>query len=114
MSDVNFIIQERGFIPMKGKGDQKTYWLLGEDEVARQFRTKERNNRRGSRALMKAQLELKPNSSDTGPKSSLKNRAHFPKSLLPRSSSLESPKKLRFASGNLLLEHHRYHRYIVF
>lgn len=95
---------------MKGKGDQKTYWLLGEDELARQFRTKERNNRRGSRALMKAQLELKPNPSDTGPKSSLKNRAHFPKSLLPRSSSLESPKKLRFASGSLLLEHHRYHR----
>ncbi|KAJ6645523.1 Guanylate cyclase 32E [Pseudolycoriella hygida] len=103
-------LQERGFISMKGKGDQKTYWLLGEDEAARQFRIKERNNRRGSRALMKAQLE-KPNPNDTGPKSSLKNRAHFPKSLLPRSSSLESPKKLRFASGNLLLEHHRYHRY---
>lgn len=95
---------------MKGKGDQKTYWLLGEDELARQFRTKERNNRRGSRALMKAQLELKPNPSDNGPKSSLKNRSHFSKSFLPRSSSLESPKKLRFASGNLLLEHHRYHR----
>ncbi|XP_037032480.1 guanylate cyclase 32E isoform X2 [Bradysia coprophila] len=101
-------LQERGFIPMKGKGDQKTYWLQGEDEIARQYRTKERNNRRGSRALMKAQLESKPHPNDTGPKSSLKNR-NFPKSLIPRSSSLESPKKLRFASGNLLLEHHRYH-----
>lgn len=94
---------------MKGKGDQKTYWLQGEDEIARQYRTKERNDRRGSRALMKAQLESKSHPSDTGPKSSLKNR-NFPKPLIPRSSSLESPKKLRFASGNLLLEHHRYHR----
>lgn len=96
---------------MKGKGDQVTYWLKGEDEMAREFRTKERTERRGSRALIKANLngQLKINTSDACPRSSLKNRNMFPRTSLPRSSSLESPKKLRFASGSLL-EHHRYHR----
>lgn len=98
---------------MKGKGEQRTYWLLGEDEMAREFRNRERTERRGSRALIKANLngtlKLPPPDSSTCPRSSLKNRNMFPRSSLPRSSSLESPKKLRFASGNLL-EHHRYHR----
>lgn len=98
-------------IPMKGKGEQRTYWLLGEDEVAREYRTKERNERRGSRALVKANLQqpLKNINANMGPKSSLKNRNMLPRTSLPRSSSLESPKKLRFATGSLL-EHHRYHR----
>lgn len=91
---------------MKGKGEQRTYWLTGEDELAREFRTRERTERRGSRALIKAHLNGPLNSC---PRSSLKNRNMFPRSSLPRSSSLESPKKLRFASGSLL-EHHRYHR----
>lgn len=96
---------------MKGKGDQVTYWLKGEDDMAREFRTKERTERRGSRALIKASLngQLKINTADGCPRSSLKNRNMFPRTSLPRSSSLESPKKLRFASGSLL-EHHRYHR----
>lgn len=97
-------------IPMKGKGEQRTYWLLGEDEGAREYRTKERNERRGSRALVKANLQqaIKNINTNVGPKSSLKNRNLLPRSSLPRSSSLESPKKLRFATS--LLEHHRYHR----
>lgn len=96
---------------MKGKGEQRTYWLLGEDDMAREFRTKERNERRGSRALIKANLNgpLKLPNSETGPRSSLKTKTVMPRAILPRSSSLESPKKLRFASGSLL-EHHRYHR----
>lgn len=99
-------------ISMKGKCDQRTYWLLGEEEMAREFRTKERTERRGSRALIKANLNgpMKLNTTtDPCPRSSLKNRNMFPRTSLPRSSSLESPKKLRFASGSLL-EHHRYHR----
>lgn len=104
-------------IAMKGKGDQRTFWLHGEDELAREFRTKERTERRGSRALIKANLNGNGQllgklgiPSETCPRSSLKNRSlMYPRTSLPRSSSLESPKKLRFASGNLL-EHHRYHR----
>lgn len=104
-------IQERGLVPMKGKGEQRTYWLLGEDETAREFRTRERTERRGSRALIKANLQqaIKNISADIGPKSSLKNRNGQPRASITRSSSLESPKKLRFAAGSLL-EEHRYHR----
>lgn len=95
---------------MKGKGEQKTYWLLGEDEVAREFRTRERNERRGSRALVKANLQQAiKNIGNVGPKSSLKTRNMLPRASLTRSSSLESPKKLRFATGTFL-EHHRVHR----
>ncbi|ALC44253.1 CG10738 [Drosophila busckii] len=103
--------QERGVISMKGKGEQRTYWLMGEDEEARVRRTYERSQRRGSRALnkfiqgtIKQAQEL---ANDCGIRSSLKQK-HLPRNSLTRSSSLESPKKLRFAAGSLL-EHHRYH-----
>nr|XP_017036606.1 speract receptor isoform X3 [Drosophila kikkawai] len=103
--------QERGVISMKGKGEQRTYWLLGEDEEARDRRTYERSQRRGSRALNKfiqgtiKQAQEKGN--DYGIRSSLKQK-NLLRNSLARSSSLESPKKLRFAAGSLL-EHHRYH-----
>lgn len=100
---------------MKGKGEQRTYWLLGEDEDARNKRTYERSQRRGSRALNKfIQGTIKQNQmtqqqlNEAGIRSSLKNKG-LPRNSLTRSSSLESPKKLRFATGSLL-EHHRYHR----
>ncbi|XP_039964324.1 speract receptor isoform X1 [Bactrocera tryoni] len=108
--------QERGLISMKGKGDQRTYWLLGEDEDARNKRNYERSQRRGSRALNKfIQGTIKQNNQqqitsavvDYGIRSSLKNKG-MPRNSMTRSSSLESPKKLRFATGSLL-EHHRYH-----
>lgn len=108
--------QERGVISMKGKGEQRTYWLLGEDEDARNKRNYERSQRRGSRALNKfIQGTIKQNNQqqitsavvDYGIRSSLKNKG-MPRNSLTRSSSLESPKKLRFATGSLL-EHHRYH-----
>ncbi|KAL9911404.1 speract receptor isoform 1-T8 [Glossina fuscipes fuscipes] len=143
-----YYYQERGVIPMKGKGEQRTYWLLGEDAEAREKRSYERSQRRGSKALNKyvqgtikqekekqhqqqqrhnhqgnarhegekpekilgceqlAQQHLSV-ANHLGIRSSLKNKS-LPRNSMTRSSSLESPKKLRFAAGNLL-EHHRYH-----
>lgn len=105
--------KERGEIQIKGKGKQVTYWLLGENEQARAYRTKERTERRGSRALVKAHLQQgikNINVNNIGPKSSLKNR-DMPRSSLARSSSLESPKKLRFANDTQF-ENYRYHRFV--
>ncbi|KAH8419517.1 hypothetical protein KR222_004069 [Zaprionus bogoriensis] len=103
--------QERGVISMKGKGEQRTYWLMGEDEEARVRRTYERSQRRGSRALNKfiqgTIKQVQEQANDCGIRSSLKQK-NLPRNSLTRSSSLESPKKLRFAAGNML-EHHRYH-----
>jgi len=107
--------QERGVIAMKGKGDQRTYWLLGEDEEARTRRTYERSQRRGSRALNKfiqgTIKQAQEQANEYGIRSSLKQKT-LPRNSLTRSSSLESPKKLRFAAGSLL-EHHRYHRFDI-
>lgn len=106
--------QERGEIQIKGKGKQVTYWLLGENEQARAYRTKERTERRGSRALLKAHLQQgikNINVNNIGQKSSLKNR-DMPRSSLARSSSLESPKKLRFAHDTQF-ENYRYHRFVL-
>ncbi|XP_034480343.1 speract receptor [Drosophila innubila] len=103
--------QERGVISMKGKGEQRTYWLMGEDDEARVRRTYERSQRRGSRALNKfiqgTIKQAQEQANDCGIRSSLKQK-NLPRNSLTRSSSLESPKKLRFAAGNML-EHHRYH-----
>jgi len=100
---------------MKGKGDQRTYWLLGEDEEARTRRTYERSQRRGSRALNKfiqgTIKQAQEQANEYGIRSSLKQKT-LPRNSLTRSSSLESPKKLRFAAGSLL-EHHRYHRFNI-
>lgn len=87
--------------------------MLGENEQARAHRTKERTERRGSRALLKAHLQQgikNINVNNIGPKSSLKSRDNnMPRTSLARSSSLESPKKLRFANDTQF-ENYRYHR----
>lgn len=104
--------QERGVINMKGKGEQRTYWLLGEDEEAKEKRTSERSQRRGSRALNKfIEHHLLLNPCESGNRSSLKNK-NLPRHSLTRSSSLEAPKKLRFAAETCL-ESHRYHRHVL-
>lgn len=104
-----YIYEERGLVAMKGKGEQLTYWLCGENPEARIRRTHQRTERRGSLALNKYLMQQGLLSDSAGMRSSLKNRNLSPRSALPRSSSFDSPKKLRFATGNLL-EHHRYHR----
>ncbi|KAG8295478.1 hypothetical protein J6590_079641 [Homalodisca vitripennis] len=88
---------ERGIVGMKGKGDVLTYWLVGEEHEFQLRRTEEREKRR---------VELSSRHSTKRGKSSLRNRnlALTPssRSHLSRCISLESPKKLRFASNHAL------------
>lgn len=102
-----YSLAERGLVRMKGKGEQHTYWLLGEDPVMRMQRAEERAVRRSE---ISRRPRTHPDSNGYpcggGPRSSLRNK---PRSPLARCSSLESPKRLRFASSNML-ELHRYQR----
>lgn len=88
---------------MKGKGEQRTFWLVGENPVHRTHRAAER-------ARVRRKHQTLPDSNGypcgLGPRSSLKSR-HSAVPPLARCSSLESPKRLRFASSNFL-ELHRY------
>lgn len=79
---------------MKGKGERLTYWLIGEDPILREERTRERDRRRNGCP--------KRNSSANPliPRSSLKNKC-LVRSTFMRCSS-ESPKRLRFASSDQL------------
>lgn len=90
---------ERGIVSMKGKGEQQTYWLVGEDAEMRLLRNTEREKRRAGlsgRPYKNGQLDC--NGHCIVPRSSLKSRNNI-KSPIPRCSSYESPKKIRFASG---------------
>lgn len=80
-----YYLIERGKVSIKGKGNQQTYWLLGEDPAMRRIRKFEREKRISNGHI--------------GPKSSLKYKGGIIKSPVIRCSSLESPKKLRFASS---------------
>lgn len=96
---------------IKGKGEKRTYWLLGEDKIAHEFRSKERDKRRVSQTPAKDHLSHAiRNTISNGQKSSLKSRHVHQRSSIPRSSSLETPKKLRFAIGSSLelYQHHGY------
>lgn len=104
-----YTYESRGLIPMKGKGEQETFWLIGEDEEAREQRNRDRKERRGSRALNKYKNSL-TNNSIIAPRSSLKNRNELKRPSIPRSTSLECPKRLRFATGALLENHSKYNR----
>lgn len=89
---------ERGIVSMKGKGEQQTYWLVGEDAEMRTKRSKEREARRNGKPYKNG---LDCNGHCIVPRSSLKSRSSV-KSPIARCSSDESPKKLRFASGERL------------
>lgn len=90
---------ERGIVSMKGKGEQQTYWLVGEDPEMRLLRSADRERKRATssgKPYKNGQLDC--NGHCIVPRSSLKNK-NAVKSPIPRCSSFESPKKLRFASG---------------
>lgn len=89
---------------MKGKGEQQTYWLIGEDP---EYRTKRNEQRTKRRALQEGRntKQLDVNGHCIVTRSSLKNKNNTSRSPLPRCSSFESPKKLRFASGENLESH---------
>ncbi|XP_049775726.1 guanylate cyclase 32E [Schistocerca cancellata] len=83
-------LAERGLVCMKGKGEQLTYWLLGEEPRMRSARTEQRAARRAAgKAHQQQQQQQQAANGCLGPRSSLKSR-------LARCSSLESPKRLRF------------------
>nr|CAD7450259.1 unnamed protein product [Timema bartmani] len=110
---------ERGMVQMKGKGDKLTFWLIGEEPDKRSRRSVERALRRAEAAGGKGARNHQPGTNGYlcgAPRSSLKNKDNGggnpfgnSRSPLARCSSLESPKKLRFASGDLL-ELHQYQR----
>lgn len=86
-----FKIVERGLVSMKGKGERLTYWLIGEDPILREERSRERENRRNGHSARR---------NPSIPRSSLKNKS-LVRSTFMRCSS-ESPKRLRFASSDQL------------
>lgn len=96
---------ERGIVTMKGKGEQQTYWLVGEDPEFRKKRAETRKLRRSeSKTQRNGQLDLNGHCIVT--RSSLKNKNNNSTAkVLTRCSSFESPKKLRFASGENLENH---------
>ncbi|XP_011493860.1 PREDICTED: guanylate cyclase 32E [Ceratosolen solmsi marchali] len=92
-----FSLAERGLVPMKGKGERLTFWLIGEEPSMREERNRERLNRRvglAPGAECSAYEEL------SAPRSSLKNKS-LARTIFLRCSS-ESPKRLRFASSDHL------------
>ncbi|KAL0841978.1 hypothetical protein ABMA28_014201 [Loxostege sticticalis] len=107
-----YILEERGIVSMKGKRDQMTYWLRGEEPAAAAARAKRRAQREDTAPP--------PLVEKRGQRSSLKSR-NWKNQVggLHRCCSLESPKKLRFASGNHLeshtdsVLHHRSDNYLM-
>lgn len=89
---------------MKGKGEQQTYWLIGEDPGYRKRRSEQRLRRRlqqDCKNTKNGHLDVNGHCKVT--RSSLKNKNNnVCRSPLQRCSSFESPKKLRFASGENL------------
>ncbi|VVC38134.1 Adenylyl cyclase class-4/guanylyl cyclase,Receptor, ligand binding region,Protein kinase [Cinara cedri] len=89
---------ERGMVEMKGKGNVRTYWLVGEDHLHRLKRDEFRSQRRQQQTGNKHRKSSKHQKSvKEGPRSSLKVPKTTINGPLSRCCSLESPKKLRFA-----------------
>ncbi|KAG7307262.1 hypothetical protein JYU34_007422, partial [Plutella xylostella] len=115
-----YILEERGIVSMKGKRDQLTYWLRGEEPKAAAVRAQYRAARRARGVRGAGELPPLPPADRRGQRSSLKNR-NWKNQVggLHRCCSLESPKKLRFAQGNMLeshtdsVLHHRSDEYLM-
>lgn len=116
-----YLYEDRGKIPIKGKGILNTYWLTGELEEYKIKRYQARTERRASKnsakqisKFLQAQKELQKSSLKSA-KSLMANNhnrlAPFANNLI-RSTSFDSPKKLRFASDLLLENHHHNSRYL--
>lgn len=89
-----FNLVERGWVSMKGKGERLTYWLISEDLILRNERSKKRASKRNG-------FNEKINVIDPlVPRSSLKNKSLVRTTFIRCSS--ESPKRLRFASSDQL------------
>lgn len=63
---------ERGLVEMKGKGNVRTYWLVGEDHLHRLKRDEFRAQRREQQTGSKHRKSSKQKSVKEGPRSSLK------------------------------------------
>lgn len=115
-----YLFEDRGKIPIKGKGDLNTYWLVGELEEHKVKRYQARTERRASKnsakqisKFLQAQKELQK-SSMKGTKSFIApsngNRLTPFVNNLVRSTSFDSPKKLRFAA-DIMQEIENHHHY---
>lgn len=94
-----FSLAERGLVPMKGKGERLTFWVVGEDPAMRELRNRERKARRAG-ILTNSLVAPSPSADALIPRSSLKNKSLARATFLRCTS--ESPKRLRFASSDHL------------
>lgn len=116
-----YLYEDRGKIPIKGKGELNTYWLTGELEEYKIKRYQARTERRASKnsakqisKFLQAQKELQKSSLKSAKSlmSNSRNRLTPFNTNLMRSSSFDSPKKLRFAADILENNHNSiYMRY---
>lgn len=68
---------ERGLVEMKGKGNVRTYWLVGEDHLHRLKRDEDRSRRREQHSSTsggknRKSSRVQKNTAKEGPRSSLK------------------------------------------